>query len=133
MGKIYIENNGDSPMFVGGRLIPPGGGRLFEASEAPPEYHPAAGAVAEEPAGDPAALLDAHVNEERKHSVHDLKLQLPNWSHEALVRLQALEGADETPRKTLLEAIGDELIRRADDKLQGDSLADGSGNTNTGA
>lgn len=111
MGKKYVENTGDSPMWVSGMLIAPGEGREVEVPDEAP-------APIEEAAPD----LDAPLIDLLKGNVGVVKEGLGALSNETLERLAKLEGEAEHPRKTLLEAIADEAIRRADDKLKSDSL-----------
>lgn len=90
----YVENNTPNNMFVGGRIIQPGEGRIVDV--------PAPAAVAalvEEP--DP----DAALHELLAGNVHGVAAALDGLSEDSLVRLRELEAANIKPRKGVLEAI----------------------------
>lgn len=103
-----ISNNGKTPVFVGGRMIPPGETVTFEAHELPPEYRLASvNEVANVDGNDPLlALVDL--------SIGKLALGLPALSEEELARLESLEEAKEKPRAGALAAITEERLRRAE-------------------
>lgn len=103
-----ISNHGKQPIFVGGRMIPPGETVPFEDHELPPEYRqesmdePVDGEVA-----DPLlALIEL--------SIAKLALGLPDLSDDELARLEGLEQAKEKPRTGALAAITEERLRRAE-------------------
>lgn len=118
--KIPVHNKGDSPMYVAGRMIPPGETEHFEESALPPEMRPqgAPAAETEAPADALAELL--------KNKVAEVAAALPGLSSADLARLDLLEMGAEKPRKGVLEAIAAEGLRRATDDGDGDE--DGSGN-----
>lgn len=109
----FVVNNTASPMFFGGRMIPPGEGR-----DVPLLYLPAHLQDAPAPAPAPAAPnLDEQLLAllTMPGGVKAIALQLPELTHEALSRLDELESAAATPRKTLLAAVVAEQLRRADE------------------
>lgn len=107
----YITNDTASPIYVAGRMIPPYDGRHFEDHElglAKPE--------APAPAAEPS--LDEQLQELRKGPLKELLPHLAGLTFEAIERLAEIEATAETPRKTLLQAIDAEKLRRADQQLQ---------------
>lgn len=116
MGTKHITNEGLSPIYVGGKMIAPGEGRDIDERDLPPELRDAPAPVVEE-AG---PSLDDELGALLKESVKEIKDLLPTLTNEGLDRLAELERGHEHPRKTLLEAVADEAIRRADETLQGD-------------
>lgn len=119
MGTRHIENTTDSPMFVGGKMIPPGTGRDIDEALLPPEYRtdalPAAGDA-------PPSVFDL-VLQLQQGSVKDIVAKLPELGQEALDLLAEAEKAAAKPRTSLLTAMDAERIRRANDKLQADADA----------
>lgn len=119
---IPITNHGDSPKFVGGKMIPPGETRVFTEAELPPEYQ-APAPVAELPAGgldEPLLLILAA-------TVAQVVAGLPDLSDEELARLALLE-AEGKDRKGVLEAITALQLERAEQALlegSGDGAGDG--------
>lgn len=124
MNKIAVSNDGESPKFVGGRMIPPGETLLFEAHELPPEYREDAPETAADDEADPLAELI-------KLSIAKLALGLPDLSDDELLRLEALEQAKETPRQGALAKILQERLRRAETKAPG-GLDSGDGTKKEG-
>lgn len=118
MGTRNIENNGLHPIYVGGKLIAPGDNRDIDERDLPPEHRGPAVAMEEDAA---PSLVDA-VTELRTKSVADITAELEGLTQEALDLLRELEQGAEKPRKTLLEALGNEHIRRAYAALKGDDL-----------
>lgn len=118
MPERYVENPGPNTMFVAGFLIPPGEGRTVReeystepaaADDAKP-LAPADGELAE--AGiDHAALLAKPLRE--------LVPLLPGLGEQDLADLATAEGARETPRSTLLNAIAAEQLTRAQARAGG--------------
>lgn len=102
----YFENKGTSPMYVAGTMILPGEGALVDVPAAP--LAPAAPA---EP------TLAETVGELLKGSVDAIAEALPTLSNDGLDMAARLEEAAAKPRKTLLEALGKEQLRRADATL----------------
>ena len=107
--KKLIVNDTNSPMYSGSQMIPPGEQVMVDVPDEPTEPAPAA-----EP------TLAEMVAGYLKKSVADLVKDLPDASHDALTMMQAVEAQAEKPRKSLLTAIADELIKRADAALKSD-------------
>ena len=97
-----ITNNTKSPIYEGNRMIMPGDTQVFPDLPAPPA--PAAAAVDD----DIAAI--------QKFSVKDIVHGLPALPDADLDRLEALENASATPRKSLFEALAHERLARANAK-----------------
>lgn len=108
----YIENTGRSPMYVGNTMIPPGEGKLVEV---PDDSQPA-------PADTGGPSLAEEIGKLLDQSVAKIVEQLPELKHEALDLLEAQEQGGKT-RKTLLEAVGAERLRRAAEQLEADQAA----------
>ena len=107
--RVPIENNGQMPIYVGGVMIPPGETRHFEDDMLPPEFRAPAEVQAEPESLDPLlAVLEG--------TVAQIKHGLPDLSDEELDRLEMLE-AEGKARKTLIEAIAEERLRRAEAKV----------------
>lgn len=106
MGKKYVENTGDSPMWVGGVMIVPGEGREVEVADDAP-------APAEEPEVDP----DAALRELLAGNVAAVAAALEGLGADTLVRLRTLEAAADKPRKGVLDAINVAAIAVADAAL----------------
>ena len=117
MGLKNIQNAGLSPIYVGGKMIAPGDNRDIDERELPPERRAAAVAAPEEPDATPEQVMQSL----RAQSVDSIKGQLAELTPVQLALLNDLEVADDKPRKTLLMALGDELIARADAALQGEN------------
>jgi len=123
--QIPIENKGKGPMFVGGVMIPAGETRHFDEQDVPPEYRQApAPAVADEPQDPLTALLAGNV----ATVVNGFALLADG----ELVALGEMEQQAAKPRKSLLEAVEVELLRRAAVKVEGsagepDALGEGAG------
>ena len=124
MGLKHISNDTPNVMFVGGKMIPPGEGRDIDERDLPPEHRE----PAPQPEEAPVPGLDEELGVLLVNTVRTLKEMLPDLSHEALERLRELEAEHEHPRKTLLEAVADELLRRANEALGSDD-----NDTNVGA
>lgn len=105
--KRYVHNSSLLAIFVGGLLIQPGEGREVDASLLPPEY-------AEPPAEQaPAPDADAALRELLASPLKELLPLLDEQSPQTLADLARLEGEDATPRKTLLGAIAELQLQRA--------------------
>lgn len=117
MGTQHVTNDGPNTIYVGGKMIAPGEGRDIDERDLPPELRAA-------PVAADAVVpsLDEELEGLRAKPVKEIVLALPTLTHEALERLAALENEAKHPRSTLLTAIADEHIRRADDKLTSDTL-----------
>lgn len=106
--KRYVHNPTNRAIFVGGLLIQPGEGREVDASLLPPEYaEPQADQLA------PAPEADAALRELLASPVKELLPLLPEQSPQTLADLARLEAEAATPRKTLLGAIAELQLQRA--------------------
>lgn len=117
MNKKYFENTSDIAIFVGGKLLQPGEGREFNADDLPPEHQLAPALPAAE-----APTLAEQVALLLQESVKTIAASLGNLNDDTLDMMTALEGALEKPRTSLLTAIADERIARADVALKSDTL-----------
>lgn len=106
---IPIENTGKFPKPVAGRMIPPGEVRYFHASDLPAHLKPGAKPVEKQPEADPNAELKTLL----EGSVKAVSADLHKQTDAALAQLQILEGMQQN-RTTLLKAIDEELLRRAE-------------------
>lgn len=112
-----IENTTGSPLFVGGKLIPPGESRDIDVALLPPERCDAP-AQAAEPA---APGLAAQVQALHAHSVKEIVAELPALTQEAFELLCQAEAEHAKPRSSLLAALDAERIRRANAQLEADA------------
>jgi hypothetical protein len=119
MPTKYIENTGASPIFVGGKLIPPNDGRDIDVALLPPEHRDAPA-----PAGaqDAPSLADLVAQLQAK-TVKVIAAELPQLTHEALDLLAEAESATGKPRAGVLAAIEAERLRRANERLQAENNA----------
>lgn len=107
--KKMMTNDTNSPMYVSGQMVPPGESVMVDVpDDALPPAEPPAPTLADE-----VALL-------LKKPVKELVPALAGLSSDALDMMDVLEGGADSPRSTLLTAIGTEQMRRADEKLQRD-------------
>ena len=106
MDQIPVKNNGANALYVGGTCIPAGETRLLDAHRVPITLHPspAPAEQAAPPVDAVLALLDGNVR--------SIVAALPALSDADLARLAAAEQAGKT-RSTLVEALGEEQLRRA--------------------
>lgn len=109
--KTPVHNNTGMPIYVGTAMILPGETRHFHEHEVPHHLRPAAppAETTEEPPADPLAEL-------LKSKVSDVESALPGLSDEDLERLGELEQLSTSPRKGILTAIGEEILKRAEAK-----------------
>jgi hypothetical protein len=103
----FIENTGNSPMYVGNTMIPPGEGKLVEVPDQAPRV------VIVDAGPNPVELM-AQLLEK---PVTQILPALPGMTNEALDLAESQERAGKN-RKTLIEAIQAERIARANAKLQ---------------
>lgn len=118
MAKRYVHNDTDLVRFIGGTMLQPGEGREVDEQFLPPGDEAAAAdaATGEVPSGaaDPdAAALQANLAEMLAQPLKTLMPLLKEASDETLAGLQQLEVAAATPRVTLLNAIGELQLLRA--------------------
>ncbi len=114
MARINVTNPTGMPIYVGSVMIPAGETRQFEENDVPLHLRPKAAAPAPQPKApppDPLAELAAK-------SAKDVIAALPELAPEQLTALEKLEnerkdGDKPAPRKTVLEAIGAEILKRA--------------------
>lgn len=109
--QFYVNETAHT-QFVGGRMIPPGEGRDVPLMYLPATHRPDPVVVV--PPDEPS--LDDYLADMLTHSVKHVVALLPELTNEALDRLEALEReatAPAVPRKTLLEAVGAERLKRA--------------------
>ena len=111
MEQVPIENKGNSPIFVGGVMIPPGETRHFADDLLPPEFRSSAPVVKDELTDPFAEILDGNVAE--------VTGALDLLNREWLVRLEAMEMAGKN-RKGVLAAIAEEMLRRANNEAGGE-------------
>ena len=104
---VSITNDGDSPRYVMGRMIPPKETVVFTEDEAPPEYLAPAEDAAPSVADDPLLAIAAL-------AVGKLEAELQALSDDDLTRLEALEQAKDKPRAGALAVIVAERLRRAE-------------------
>lgn len=124
--KIPVHNPGAMPMYVAGLMIPSDETRHFDADLVPLHLRPAAPEPEAEAAPDPLAVLLAH-------SVKDLKPLLPELDDATLDALGSAEQAAETPRSTLLGAIAEEQLTRAEAAEAARNAADADPDAAAGA
>lgn len=103
-------------MFVAGRLIPPGETKVFAENEVPAHLKPASmpAPLPSEPEDKLLELLDQGVREIAKAIEARNPDGTPVLSSDELERLAAAEANGKT-RKTLMEALNHERIRRANE------------------
>lgn len=116
MGQIAYYNDKPYPVHVGGKMILPGHCREVDAAAVQIPVATAEAAGPEQ--GDSVLdLLDG--------SVKDITAALPGLSEADLDQLEAAEQAGKT-RKSLLEALAAERLRRAQAEAGGQGDADGN-------
>ncbi len=116
--RINVPNNTGMPIYVGSTMIPAGESRDFEESEVPLHLRPAKPApVAVAPAADPEAEAKAAAQKALEdlaaNPAPEIIAAVPELASEQLTALEALEQGREKPRKTVLEAIAEEILKRA--------------------
>lgn len=105
MNDVPVKNNTNSPLWVGPTMVPPNETRLIPAHHVPEYLRPKPIVAEPEPVADRVtALLDL--------KVADIVEAFPRLDDDELGRLKVAEEAGNT-RKTLMEAIGEEELRRA--------------------
>lgn len=121
MARHYFHNHTAFPQIMGGKLIPPGEGREVDDVHLPAgEVLPGvdAGLDTPTPEGDAPtdAQLRANLAELLKQPLKNIVPGLAEHSDATLNLLAELESADGTPRKSLLGAIGELQLQRAQAK-----------------
>lgn len=105
--KKPFENKTNSPMYVSGVMVPPGEMVLVDVPDDAPQGAPDA----------PHLTLAEQVFELLAGKVAAVTAALPGLSEDALAMAQALEEGAPKPRQTLLTALANERIARADAAL----------------
>lgn len=116
--KIPVTNDTKMPIYVAGLMIPAGETRHFDLDQVPPHLRPQPAAPAPAAPADPLAEL-------LKRKVVDVVSAIPALSDDDLQRLGDLEQTG-AARKTLLGALAEELLKRADSRAGGEG-GQGSG------
>lgn len=106
MDDVAVRNRGDTTLFVGGTMIPPGETRLLPAHHVPEYLRPGAPDPQPEPVVDLLAEL-------LSGTVKEVAEALPGLDVDQLTEMEALEALREAPRKGVLAAIAEELLTRA--------------------
>lgn len=106
--KKKFENTGNSPIYVMGTMIPPNEMAMVDVPHEPQEVQ-----------DKKLPTLAELVAEELKKQMKFLIDELPSASDDALDMMATLEGAADSPRKSLLDAIAAEKLARADKALNG--------------
>lgn len=114
--RISITNETAMPLYVGSNMVPAGETRDFPESQVPPHLRPAA-----EPQVAPDETSADLVAELVAGTVKSAIEQIPALSLADLERLGELEQTGQA-RVTLLSAISDELLKRAQDAHLGEIL-----------
>ena len=119
MAKRYYENETDQVMQIGGVMLLPGTGREIDVQYLPagtPEQTPppadAPGPVLSEEELR-AAAAEANLRDIQSKPLNHVLPLLPDMSNETLDGLERIEKASDTPRKTLLSAIAQLRLDRA--------------------
>lgn len=117
MPERYVENPGPNVMFVGGKMIPAGEGRMVVVDLAADDADQTAvvdvdalGELVQRGLDYPALLAKP---------LRELVPVLAGVGDVDLAELSALESARETPRSTLLNAIAAEQLTRAQARAGG--------------
>lgn len=103
--KIPVHNPGAAPIYVMGQMVPAGETRHFEEHEVPPELRPGAPEPEPEPPVDPIAEI-------LKGPVKGILAGVEGLDGDTLKALLAAEEAAQAPRKTLVEGLSAEILRR---------------------
>lgn len=107
--KVSVTNSNAMPIYVGAQMIPAGETRHFDEDQVPENLRP----VPEEAAPIAAPLDGMQALSEGK--VSDITAALPSLSDADLERLGEIEQTKgDAARKTLLSAIAEETIKRAE-------------------
>ncbi|SCX40346.1 hypothetical protein [Nitrosospira sp. Nsp1] len=109
--KLPVHNSTGMPIYVGAAMVLPGETRHFDEHEVPSHLRPekaAAENVAPEPGNPLVELLQLKVD--------DVKAALPALTDTELELLGELEQLSGTPRKGVLGAVAEEVLKRAEAK-----------------
>lgn len=105
--KIPVHNPEDHAIYIGTSMILPGETRHFDKHEVPRHLWPKDDS--EDAAPEPADLIADLL----KLTVREVAEAFADLSGEDLDRLESLENASPSPRKTLLSALTEERLKRA--------------------
>lgn len=121
--RIVVTNPTAMPLYVGSEIVPPGETRDFAESSVPPHLRPAAAAPEAPPPADPIAeLLDQPVKAIAAAMAERSEIGVPTVSDEQLAALKTAEEAGKN-RSTLLAAIAEETLKRANERAEADVIA----------
>lgn len=112
MPTKHIENNTKAPMYVGGKMIPPGSGRDIDVALLPPEHQTHA-AVVDQSGPSVAELIESL----RAKPVKEILADLEGLTQEALGLLHEAERAQAKPRTSLIAGLEAEVLARADARV----------------
>lgn len=115
MAKQFLFNDSKVPRIMGGKLVPPGEGREVDAEFLLPGDAPQAATELAADDRNPTAGAD-DMSAFAQLPVNKLRPELPALSDEQLGKLEALERQREQPRSTVLAAIGELRLARAQAK-----------------
>lgn len=119
MPTKHIENTTASPLFIGGKLIPPGEGRDIDVRLLPPEHREGHAPAVPSAAPNLVELVQAlHAK-----PVKEIVAELPGLTQEAFDLLCQAEKEHAKPRASLLTALEAERIRRANAQLEAEADA----------
>ena len=118
MPTKHIENHTNAPMYVGGKMIPPGSGRDINVALLPPE-HQVHAAVVDQSGPSVAELIESL----RAQPVKDILADLEGLTQEALGLLHEAEKAQPKPRTSLIAGLEAEAMRRADARIKAEEDA----------
>ncbi len=111
MDKIPVTNHGTDNLHVGGAVIRPGETLHVPAHLVPPGMGELSAQANDEPPEDPVLALHAA-------KAADVVAALPTLDIDSLHQLEALEASANKPRKSVLEVITAEHLRRASEGAQ---------------
>lgn len=121
--RIVVHNPSAMLLYVGSEVVPPGETRDFPESQVPAHLRSAAAPTAPEPVADPLAdLLNHPVKAIAAALAERSDLGVPVVSDEQLAALKAAEEAGKN-RSTLLAAIAEETLRRANERAEAEAAA----------
>lgn len=110
--KQFFENKTNSPMYVSGTMVPPGEGMMVEVPGNPLQVTEAAPPTL----GEAIALM-------LKKSVAECVKGLSELSDDGLEMMLVLESGAEKPRSTLIAALTQEQMARANAKIEAEQAA----------
>jgi hypothetical protein len=120
MTRIFLFNDTAAPKLMGGKLVPPGEGREVDEVCLPPGELPAIDEPAKAQAPDMSVERLRNLMDMLANPLATVLPMLPEHSDDTLAELARLEAEHDTPRKTLLAAIGDLQLKRAQAKAGGE-------------